>query len=290
MINLPNLEKERLNMVEISGLDYKAIFENNGAPSLVIRKDDLILSANQKFAKISGYRRNDIEGKMKWTEFVIKDDCPKVENCIWQKEPPDEITDTCEFRLIDHSGEIKYFFAAITEIPSTNTAVMSLVDISDRKLAEPKLIQKDLEIEMKSRRLEEANVTLKVLLNHQQEEKVLLEEQILANFKKLIMPSIEYLQQLSLNSEQLTQVLVIKKQLQEIISPFLMNQSITLRDLTLRQAEIASLIKEGMTSRDIAKRLHITQAAVGFHRQNLRSKLGLLKNGKSLRSHLMSSS
>jgi PAS domain S-box-containing protein len=273
----------------MSKVDYKAIFENTGIASIVIGQDDVILLANQKFVKFSGCPRDEIEGKKKWTEFVIEEDCPKVKECIWQKEPADEINDTCEFRLIDHSGNIKYFFAAITEIPSTNTAVMSLLDITDRKLAGKALRQRDLEIEMKSRNLEEANVAMKVLLNHQQEEKALLEEQVLTNFKKLIVPSIENLKRLALNDEQMMQVQVIEKQLHEITSPFFRNQPIAMRDLTPRQTQVASLIKEGMTSKEIAKMLRISLASVDFHRQNLRFKLGLLKNGKGLRSHLMSS-
>jgi PAS domain S-box-containing protein len=291
VINLLNLDEGRPHLLEMSKGDYKAIFENTGAASIVIRKDHLILLANKKFEKISGYGRNKIEGEKKWTEFVIEDDCPKVQKCIWQKEPTaDEVSDTCEFRLIDQSGNIKYFLAVITEIPSTNTAVMSLINITDLKLAEEALKQKELELEKKSYSLEEANITLKVLLNHNHEGKAVLEEQMLANYNKLIVPAIENLKRLRLSNKQIVAVQVLEKQLQDIISPFVRNMSIASLDLTPRQIQIAKLIQEGMTSREIAESLCITPVAVGFHRRNLRSKLGILKNGKiSLRSYLISS-
>jgi PAS domain S-box-containing protein len=247
--------------------------------------------ANRKFELFSGCTRDEIEGKKKWTEFVAENDRPKVKGCMWRRETaPDAMKDTCEFRFVGPSENIKHYFAAITEIPSTHTAVMSLLDITERKLAEEALRQRDLELQTKSRNLEEANVTLKVLLNHKQEEKASLEEQMLTNFDKLIVPSIENLKRMDLNKEQMMQVEVIEKQLREITSPFFRNRPIAMRDLTPRQTQIASLIKEGMTSKDIAKVLRISQASVDFHRTNLRSKLGISKNPKmGLRSFIISS-
>lgn len=198
--------------------------------------------------------------------------------------------DTCEFKFVDPSANIRHYFAAITEIPSTHTAVMALLDITERKLAEEALRQRDLELETKSRSLEESNVALKVLLNHQRDDKASLEEQMLTNHKKLIVPSIENLKRLTLNDEQMMQVQVLEKQLEEITSPLFLDQTITMRDLTPRQIQIAALIKEGMTSKEISKMLRISKASVDFHRTNLRSKLGISRNSKmSLRSFIISS-
>jgi PAS domain S-box-containing protein len=272
-------------------MNYRAVFENLGAASVVIGRDDLILLANRKFELFCGCTHEEIEGKKKWTEFVAEEDRPRVRGCMWRREAaPDKMRDTCEFRFAGPEENVRYYFAAITEIPSTHTAVMSLLDITDRKLAEEALSQRDLELQMKSRSLEEANVTLKVLLNHKQEERASLEEQMLTNFKKRIVPSIENLKRLGLNEEQMMQVKVIEKQLHEITSPFFRNRPIAMRDLTPRQTQIASLIKEGVTSKEIAKMLRISQASVDFHRTNLRSKLGISKNSKmSLRSFIISS-
>jgi PAS domain S-box-containing protein len=272
-------------------MNYRAVFDHLGAASVVIGQDDVILLANRKFELFSGCTRDEIEGKKLWTEFVLEDDRPKVKGCMWRRETaPDKLKDTCEFRFTGSSENVRYYFAAITQIPSTRTAVMSLLDITERKVAEEALRQRDLQLEAKSRSLEEANVTLKVLLNHKQEERVSLEEEMLTNFKKLVVPSIENLKRLSLNNEQMMQVHLIEKQLQEITSPFFRNQSIAMRDLTPRQTQIASLIKGGMTSKEIAKMLRISQASVDFHRTNLRSKLGIFKNTKvSLRSFIISS-
>lgn len=272
-------------------MNYRKIFEHLGAASVVIGQDDLILLANRKFEKFSGCSRDEIEGKKRWTEFVAEEDRRKVKGCLWKREPEHgPMTDTCEFRFVDSADKTSHYFAAITEIPSTNTAVMSLLDITERKLAEEALRQRELELGMKSRSLEEANVTLKVLLKHKQEDRASLEKEVLTNFKKLIVPSVENLKRMTLNDEQVMQVQVIEKQLQEITSPLFRNHPVAMRDLTPRQTQIASLIKEGMTSKEIGRMLGISQASVDFHRANLRSKLGIFKNTKmSLRSFLVAS-
>jgi PAS domain S-box-containing protein len=272
----------------MSKVNYRAIFENTGAASIVIRQDSLILLANKKFEKLSSYRREEIEGIKKWTEFVIEDDLAKVMECTWQKvSAANEIKDTCEFRFLHRLGSIKHILAEITEIPFTNMAVMSLLDITERKLAEEALRQRDLELSLKSHSLEEANTTLKVLLNHKEQEKALLEEQVLTNLKKLIMPSIENLKRLKLNNEQIFQVKLIETQLQDIISPFLHNLSMASRGLSPREAQVASLIKAGLNSKEIAKILNIEVGSVDFHRKRLRSKLGIAHGKVTLNAYLM---
>lgn len=273
-----------------SVVDYRAIFENTGAASIVIRQDSLIILVNKKFEILSGCTRKEIERKKKWTEFVTEDDLTKVDECVWQHEPvSDEIKDSCEFRFVDRSGNIKFILAAITEIPSTDTAVMSLLDITKRKLAEAALKQKELELEMKSRSLEDANTTLKVLLKHREEDKYNMIEHMRGNLKKLVMPSIENLRRLKLNKEQIAQVQMIENQLQDLASPFLQNLSLAVHDLTPREIQVAALIKEGMTTKEIAKGLAIAEVSVSFHRRNLRSKLGIINDAKkNLRSYLTS--
>ena len=275
--------------MKITEVNYLAIFENTGAATIVIRRDALILFANKRFERISGYRREDIEGKKRWTEFVTNEDLPRVEECTWQQEPAvDDGNAACEFKFLDRLGNIKYILAAITEIPSTETAVMSLLDITERKLAEEALKQRDLELSAKSQSLEEANIALKVLLQHKDEDKVALEEQILTNLKKLIAPSIEMLKRLKLSKEQIRQVKLLEQQLQDIASPFLRNLTTVFRDLTPREVQVASLIKDGMTSKEIAATLNIAEISVNFHRRNLRTKFGIVNNATNLRSYLAS--
>lgn len=52
--------------------------------------------------------------------------------------------------------------------------------------------------------------------------------------------------------------------------------------------QIASLIRDGKSSKEIADILFISISTVNFHRKNLRAKLGLNKKQKILKTYLLS--
>ena len=165
---------------------------------------------------------------------------------------------------------------------------MSLLDITERKMAEESLKKRELELQMKSQSLEEANTALKVLLKHREEDKIALEEQVSVNVKKLVLPYLEDLKHSKLKDNQLACADIIEKHLHEIVSPFLRNLSSSYLDLTPREIQIAGLVKDGKTTKEITDLLNISATAVDFHRKNLRSKFGIKNKKTNLRSYLSS--
>lgn len=153
----------------------------------------------------------------------------------------------------------------------------------ERKEAVESLKKREKALELKSRSLEEANTALKVLLQHREDDKVDLEEQVLVNVRKLILPYIENLKHLQLNDKQITQLKIIEENLREIVSPFLRRMSSSYLDLTPREIEVANLVKEGKTTKEMTDILNISATAVDFHRKNLRAKFGI----KSKKTNLM---
>ena len=174
--------------------------------------------------------------------------------------------------------------------PSVNRALKELAEHNERKKAEDDLKQSEKELQLKSQTLEEANIALKVLLKHREEDRSDMEENILSNVKKLVLPSIDKLKNLKLNETQLDHVNIIENHLKEIISPFLHNLTTKHFDLTPREIQIATLIKEGKTTKEMTEYLNISATAVDFHRKNIRSKLGIKNDKTNLRSLLLSMS
>ncbi len=174
--------------------------------------------------------------------------------------------------------------------PSVNRALKELAECHERKKAEEDLKKSEKELQLKSQTLEEANIALKVLLKHREEDRGTMEEKILSNVKKLVLPSIDKLKTMKLSDLQLDQVRVIENHLQEIMSPFLHNLTTKHFDLTPREIQIATLIKEGKTTKEITECLNISATAVDFHRKNIRSKLGIKNEKTNLRSLLLSMS
>jgi PAS domain S-box-containing protein len=57
---------------------YRAIFGNTGTATCIINEDNTISLANKKFEELSGYSKEELEGNLKWTNFVSKEDLTKV--------------------------------------------------------------------------------------------------------------------------------------------------------------------------------------------------------------------
>ena len=91
-----------------------------------------------------------------------------------------------------------------------------------------------------------------------------------------------------LGDKNATYLGIIKSNLKDIISPFSNSLSSKYLSLTPSEIQIADLIKQGKTSKEIALILNVSPKAVSFHRGNIRKKLGLLKEKINLRSYLQS--
>jgi len=168
-------------------------------------------------------------------------------------------------------------------------AIESIRDITERRRMEEALRKREEELEHKSRNLEEMNTALRVLLKHREEDKSELEERLLSNVKKLVVPYVEKLRKSRLTEEQASYVDILDDHLQDILSPFLRNLGTRHLNLTPKEIQVASLIREGKTSKDIADVLGVSARAVDFHRDNIRIKLGIKNKKANLRSYLLSS-
>jgi PAS domain S-box-containing protein len=283
-------ERERAeHALKESEVRYRTIFENTGTATVIVDEDATIILANRQFERLAGFSRSEIEGKKKWTEFVLEEDLPKVKLLSRVVGKHSRTTsDGYEFSITNNRSGVLNVLANVAAIPSTKRVVMSFLDITERKMAEEVLKKREQELQMKSQSLEEANTALKVLLKHREEDKATLEEQVLANVKKLVLPYLEKLKGPRLDSSQRVHVEIIEAHLNDIVSPFLRNLSSAYLSLTPREIEVATLVKEGKTTKEITRLLNISTTAVDFHRKNLRSKFGIKSKKTNLRSFLTS--
>lgn len=166
--------------------------------------------------------------------------------------------------------------------------IISHEEITAIKLAEAALRKSKDDLEVQKRNLEEANIALKVLLRQRNEDKQQLEKKVLNNIKDLVFPYIEKLKRAPLRAKDKTNVEIIETHLNEVISPLLQRLTHFNIFLTPQEMQIATLVKDGKTSKEIADVLNVSETTVHFHRKNLRSKFGLKNKATNLRSYLMS--
>lgn len=172
--------------------------------------------------------------------------------------------------------------------PAVSRALLEAQTLREREMAEEALKKREQALALKSRNLEEANTALKVLIKHMETEKAALGDQIRDNVRRLVLPYLENLKRLRLNNDQLAQVKIIEDNLNEIISPFLKNLTTNHLNLTPREIEVAGLVKEGKSTKEITNILNLSASSVEFHRKNLRSKLGIKDRKTSLMAFLSS--
>ena len=161
-------------------------------------------------------------------------------------------------------------------------------EIEERRLAEKNLRQKERELKLNALQLEESNIAMKVLLEKREKDKNELEEMVLANVQGLLLPCLERLRGCRLNDRQRVYVDSLEANLQTIVSPFLHRLSNRFLNLTPAEIQVAGLVKEGKTSKEIGSLMNVSERGVEFHRNNIRRKLGLTNANKNLRSYLLS--
>ena len=127
---------------------YRTIFENTGTASVIIDEDMIISLANDEYEKLSGYTKEELEGRKKWTEFVVKDDLAKMmEYHRLRSLDPHSAPKNYEFRFHNREGNVKDILLTVDLIPGTGRRVASLLDITNRKRIEKELKKRIRELE-----------------------------------------------------------------------------------------------------------------------------------------------
>jgi len=119
---------------------YRALFENTGTATMIIEEDGTISMINTQGEKLSGYSKEEIENKIKWTDFVIPEDMEKMKKYhIARRKAGENSTTEYEFHFIDRKSKIKNIFLKVGVMPGSKKSIASLIDITENKKAEKRL-------------------------------------------------------------------------------------------------------------------------------------------------------
>ena len=99
---------------------YRTIFENTGTAMAIIETDTTISMVNDEFARIVGATKQEFEGKVKWTDMVVKEDLPKMAEFHRRRREGGEAPREYEFRFRDGRKQIKT--ACADHLPHTGDA------------------------------------------------------------------------------------------------------------------------------------------------------------------------
>ncbi len=127
---------------------YKTIFETTGTATIIIEADTTIFLANKQFEDLSGYPKEEIVGKKKWSEFFSDKDLDKMmEYHHIRRVYPNAVPGNYEARFVDREGLVRDVTLNVAVIPGTMKSVAAISDISPIKdaLRERELLRKKLE-------------------------------------------------------------------------------------------------------------------------------------------------
>ncbi len=166
--------------------------------------------------------------------------------------------------------------------------VVSHEEITTLKRTEEALRNQEEELQEQKQSLEEANIALKVLLKQRENDKAELEQKVLSNVRELVFPYVDKLKNARLKPREKTLVEIVEAHLNDIISPLLQRLTSAQMVLTPQEIQVATLVKEGKSSKEIADILNVSVTTINFHRKNLRKKFNLSNTRQNLRAFLLS--
>ena len=287
---LEKLVEERTNELKQSEKKYRDIFENAQEGIFQSAPDGHLISANPALASMFGSETPD--------ELIkFTNDMPEQVYVDWARRH--ELADILaregfvqnfELRFRRRDGVIKHASMNARAVRDEQGTMLyyegTVQDITEKKEAETLLETERHNLEETNLALTEANTALKVLLKHHDKDRKELEERFLSNVNQLVMPYVEKLKKSDLGPVQHMSVSFIESSLNDLVSPFL--KRIQSFNFTPRQLEVASLIREGRTTKDIGRILNMNQRAVEIQRFLIRKKLGFNKEKTNLQAYLKS--
>jgi PAS domain S-box-containing protein len=161
-------------------------------------------------------------------------------------------------------------------------------EIREREQAEETLRKREKELKNKTVQLQELNSALEILLKKRDEDKIELEEKMVSNVRELVFPYLGKLNKGKMQDRDQAFINIIESNLKDIISPFARRLTSKYLGLTPTEIQVANLIKQGKTTKDIAELSNLSPRTIEFHRDNIRTKLGIKNKKINLRTHLLS--
>jgi len=118
----------------LEGIAGSVFFEHSGAANMLVAADTTLLAVSARFEELTGYSREEAEGKMSWTELVHPEDLPMmIENHRGRRENPDLVPQNYEYRFITANGETRWGMLTGATLANGTRSLISVVDVTSLK-------------------------------------------------------------------------------------------------------------------------------------------------------------
>jgi PAS domain S-box-containing protein len=134
-------EKKYNNLNQVEENIYKEIIENSSTAIALLDADGRISLINDAFCTISGYSREELIGE-NWTDKIPEDEKDRL--LILTRKRVKDVPSKYEFKFNKKNGELRYGLITAAVIKSTNKTVITFTDITERKMQEEALREREV--------------------------------------------------------------------------------------------------------------------------------------------------
>lgn len=264
----------------------------------------VILRVNQAFTSITGYSPVELIGrKPSYLSSGMHDEdfyraMWSSVNCngYWHGEIWDKRKNGTIFPLwltitavTDTDERITHYVGTFTDITIPKQAEKVLLDA--RQHLEDQVATSKEEFEKLKQEAAEINTALNVLLKYREMDKTDAKSVLSREVKGSILPFLKRLKGESTGRRQSIRLIsIIENNLQQLVQSYGHTTSLpaAYQQLTPVEIQVASMVRQGLSTKVIAKTLNLSPGTVSIHRKHIRKKLGLNEKADNLHSYLLS--
>ena len=267
---------------------YKTVVEDQTEVISRFKADGTFIFVNSVYCRFFGKREEELIGN-KWHPVAHMDDRSLILRQLGTLSKDNPVV-TIENRVWDGEGRLHWmqfvnrgFFddkGQLIEIQSVGR------DITALKEKERLLLDREDKIAQQAAELEKVNMALELLLERRRRQLEDFKDAVYGSFHHSVLPEIENLKRRLTTEAHRRSLSIIAQSLDHLLSPATAHLMSPKFGLTRMEIRIATMIRNGMASPEIAEHLNLSHHTVGFHRRNLRKKLGLVHSKTNLSDYL----
>lgn len=186
-----------------------------------------------------------------------------------------------------HNGNQKLTtFPVFNEKNEVIAIIEHIRDLSSAEKEKEALIKLNSMLDDQSQKMMEQNIAIRVLGTQLSHDSDTILSEISMKIDSLILPLLDTIRTWDNPEKQVSSLALLEKHIRELTKSYLSKLPLDKLNLSPREIQLATYIREGYTSKEISEILFISKKTVDFHRANLRKKLGV--DGKqSLQTYLL---
>lgn len=270
---------------------------------MVTDKQGIIICVNKAFTRITGYSAVEALGK---PVSLLKSGRHEIafyrhmwetighehywQGEVWDKRKNGEVFPALMTitAVIDAEGNTANYVGSFSDFTLQKQAEQVLLDA--RKHLERQVEKTAIELVNVQGECEEVNTALKVMIKMRRTENFDAKNLLTLELKQEVLPFLLRLKVGNNDAKQIRLIDTLEANLQRLISTYGSSTNITstYKNLTPKEIQVATMVREGFSTKVIASTLSLSPETISIHRKNIRKKLGLDSKSENLRSFLIS--